>query len=176
MEWHLLVTSCCATATAAARLCTTAPVTGWKTGAVIGSPAWHAEVEYLFKLATRAQLMCHSCGLAYHLQCLRPPLQVVPSGETLGEPAKHADWVKHLVTKVSIRPRDVKNLVGKVACRKSGGSGPGSKAPEYGLVAFKWTAHAPECFEVLWRPSGDLVSYKKDAMCPHRPPLPMSLA
>ena len=98
--------------------------------------------------------------------------------ETLGEPAgrTHADWVKHLVTKVSIRPRDVKNLVGKVACRKSGGSGPGSKAPEYGLVAFKWTAHAPECFEVLWRPSGDLVSYKKDAMCPHRPPLPMSLA
>ena len=23
-------------------------------------------------------LMCDSCGLAYHLQCLRPPLQVVP--------------------------------------------------------------------------------------------------
>ena len=79
-------------------------------------------------------LMCDSCGLAYHLQCLRPPLQVVPSGETLGEPAKHADWVKHLVTKVSIRPRDAKNLVGKVACRKRGGSGPGRKAPEYGLA------------------------------------------
>ena len=124
-------------------------------------------------------LMCDSCGLAYHLQCLRPPLQVVPSGETwicvaclragvtsetLGEPAKHADWDKHLVTKVSIRPRDVKNLVGKVACRKSGGSGPGRKAPEYGLVAFKGAAHAPECFEVRWRPSGDLVSYKKGAV------------
>ena len=27
-------------------------------------------------------LMCDSCGLAYHLQCLRPPLQVVPPGET----------------------------------------------------------------------------------------------
>ena len=27
-----------------------------ETGAVIGSPAWHAEVEYLSQLATRAQL------------------------------------------------------------------------------------------------------------------------
>ena len=124
-------------------------------------------------------LMCDSCGLAYHLQCLRPPLQVVPPGETwlcvaclragvtsetLGEPARHADWVKRLVTKVSIRPRDVKNLVGKVACRQGEGSGPGRKAPEYGLVAFKGAAHAPECFEVRWRPSGDLVSYKKGAI------------
>ena len=29
MEWHLLMTSCCATATTAERLCTTAHVTGW---------------------------------------------------------------------------------------------------------------------------------------------------
>ena len=79
---------------------------------------------------------CSVCGLRFRsypricVACLRAGV----TSETLGEPAKHADWVKHLVTKVSIRPRDAKNLVGKVACRKRGGSGPGRKAPEYGLA------------------------------------------
>ena len=94
------------------------------------------------------------------MACLRAGV----TSETLGEPARHADWVKQLVTKVSIRPRDLKNLVGKVPCRKNGASGPASKVAEYGLVAFKGAAHAPECFEVRWRPSGDLASYKKGAV------------
>ena len=124
----------------------------------------------------RAMMMCDSYGRGFHLQCLKPPLNDVPTEDvwvctfclragvttqSLGAPAARPAGPQLLVSKAAVRPKDVKNLVGKVACRKSQTPGPGHKPSEYGLVTFKGAAYGPAYFEVTWRPSGSKVSYMK---------------